>query len=105
MFIRLTTALREWCSYHSAQDSELALLRDMSHLQAIKQDLALVTSNPHRLPDKSVQVVEVGKERGGGGGEVSSERVLCALLVCASASPVPVLGPSLLSVVEHNPSQ
>lgn len=64
-FTPLTTAPREWRSYHSAQNSELALLQDMSHLQAIKQDLALVTSNPHRLPDKSVQVVEVGKEGGG----------------------------------------
>ena len=55
-------------SMHHLQDSELALLQDMSHLQAIKQDLAVVTSNRHLLPEKSVQVVEVGRGRGRGRG-------------------------------------
>jgi len=50
------------------------LLSDMSHLQSIKQDLAVVTSNRHRLLEKSAQVVEVGRERGGEGKGGEEER-------------------------------
>ena len=84
------------------QDSELALLQDMSHLQAIKQDLAAVTTNRHRLPDKSVQVVEVGRGRGKEGGEGRGGERRGG--VCQPAL-WPVLVPSLLSAAEHNPAQ
>lgn len=81
------------------QDSELALLQDMSHLQAIKQDLAAVTTNRHRLPDKSVQVVEVGKGRGKEGGEGREVPGMrgpeYTAGVCVPACPVASVGPPL----------
>lgn len=82
----------------TCQDTELALLSDMSHLQSIKQDLASVTSNRHRLLEKSAQVVEVGRGEGRGGkgrrmrGEVPS-RVLSPELVCVSTSSGPFPSP------------
>lgn len=41
------------------QNVEIAMLGEMTHLQAIVDDLTVLTEDPHKLPPASEQVTEV----------------------------------------------
>lgn len=42
-----------------SQDEEISMLGEVTHLQAISDDLKALTSDPHKLPPASEQVREM----------------------------------------------
>ena len=44
------------CSHFDPQEEEMSMLGEITHLQAISDDLKTLTMDPHKLPPSSEQV-------------------------------------------------
>lgn len=52
----VVTTLHENCLFPVCQNGEIAMLGEITHLQAIIDDLTVLTTDPHKLPPASEQV-------------------------------------------------